>query len=418
MLIADGPSLAATVAAVRAGRATARRLVEQALERVAATEPAVRAWVHVDDVGALAQARRLDDGPVRRPLHGVPVGVKDIVDVAGLPTGCGTPLRAGRVAAADAWVVARLRAAGAVVLGKTVTTEFAYFEPGPTRNPHEPARTPGGSSSGSAAAVAARVVPLAVGTQTAGSTIRPASFCGIAGHATAVGALPYAGIFRMCPSLDTIGLFTATVHDLAIVHAALHDVPVPAVPPAAPRLLVVGPGVFDGVEAEPATLFEAAVSALAAAGAGVRSGTLDPRLGEDHALVMAHEAAWAMRDEPRDALSPVLVELLDRGAAVDRAARDGALARAAARRRELLAALADADAVLAPASLGPAPRGLAATGDPACNRPFQLLGLPAVAVPGLRTAAGLPVGLALVGRPDAEDRLLSVARWVAARLAG
>ncbi|GJF06048.1 amidase [Pseudonocardia sp. D17] len=414
-------SLTQTARDLASGSTTATRLVEEALERLAATEPDVHAWVTVAADTAREQARALDAGPHRGPLHGVPFGVKDIIDVAGLPTECGSPLRAGAVAAADAWVVQRLRAAGAVVLGKTVTTEFAYFEPGPTRNPRDLSRTPGGSSSGSAAAVAAGVVPLALGTQTAGSVIRPAAFCGVASYVPPVGALSYAGVHPMCPSLDTVGFFAPAVADLALVRTAVDgraDVPVARTD--APTLLLLRGDELGPVEPEMAAALESAATALTAAGARLTELTtpLSPLI-DDHLTVMEHEAAISMREDLTahpDELSDILRTMLEKGTTVGGAAHDAALARAAAQRDLLLGLLGDADAILLPAAPGPAPVGLGATGNPAMSRPFQLMNMPAVAVPGLATTGGLPLGVQLVGHPRREDDLLATAAWVETRL--
>ncbi|MGD9986274.1 amidase [Pseudonocardia sp.] len=414
-------SLRETARTVVDGSTTATRLVEEALERLAATEPDIHAWVTVAADAARAEARRLDAGPHRGPLHGVPVGIKDIVDVAGLPTECGSPLRAGRVADRDAWVVARLRDAGAVVLGKTVTTEFAYFRPGPTRNPRDLSRTPGGSSSGSAAAVAAGVVPLAVGTQTAGSVTRPAAFCGIASYVPPVGALPYDGVNPMCPSLDTAGFFAATVEDLALVRTAVGGLPeVPTARTDAPTLLLMRGDELGPVETEMADALERAATAVGAAGARITDARL--RLGplaDDHVTVMEYESARSMRDELASApeqLSDILREMLERGATLSGAACSAALARATAQRDLVTGMLGEADAILLPAAPGPAPKGLGATGLPTMSRPFQLMNLPAVGVPGLATADGVPLGLQLVGHPGREAELLATAAWVAERL--
>ncbi|WP_098955752.1 amidase [Pseudonocardia sp. N23] len=414
-------SLTATARDVASGATTASRLVEEALERLAATEPDIHAWVTVAADAARDEARRLDAGPHRGLLHGVPVGIKDIVDVAGLPTECGSPLCAGAVATADAWVVARLREAGAIVLGKTVTTEFAYFEPGPTRNPRDLSRTPGGSSSGSAAAVAAGVVPVAVGTQTAASVIRPAAFCGVASYVPPVGALSYEGVHPMCPSLDTVGFFARTVEDLALVRAAVgawNDVP--AARTDAPTLLLMRGDELGPVEPAMAGGLERAVAALRGAGARITEAAL--RLGpleDDHLTVMEYEAAISMRTELTtvpDRLSDILREMLEKGTTVSEAAWSAARARATAQRDLVTGMLGEADAILLPAAPGPAPEGLGATGKPTMSRPFQVMNLPAVAVPGMRTPEGLPLGMQLVGHPGREAQLLATAAWVQRRL--
>lgn len=388
-------------------RLTDARDPEAARRRIEQTDDRVRAWV------GLAEPRTAGAGP----LPGVPVGVKDVIDVAGVPTRCGSATREDAPpAAVDAAVVGLLRAAGAVVVGKTVTTEFACFDPGPTRNPHDLARTPGGSSSGSAAAVAAGHVPLALGTQTAGSVVRPASFCGVAGLAVARGTLPTAGVAPLAPGLDTLGLFAATVEDVAVARAAL-DGHGPAAPGGAPRLLV-----WDGTavaEVSPAmrAAHAHAVDLARAHGADVAPWDLDLRGAvTDHHTVMAAEAAGAVPSAP--GLGARLTAMLDEGRAVSDAALAGARERAATTRAAALALLADADAVLVPGALGVAPLAAEGTGDPVLSRPWHLLGLPALAVPGARDDVGLPLGLALIGRPDREDALLSAGRWLEALLRG
>ncbi|MEU5031921.1 amidase [Streptomyces milbemycinicus] len=386
--------------------------VDDALRRLEQTEPEIRAWVRVDPDGARAAAERAPDGPLR----GVPFGVKDIVDVAGLPTECGTSLRRGRIAAHDAWLVDRLRHAGAVPLGKTVTTEFAYFQPGPTRNPHHPAHTPGGSSSGSAAAVAAGVVPLALGSQTAGSLTRPASYCGVAGYVAPVGAWSMRGFAGLSPSLDAPGLLATRVSDLARAVEAVDGTR--AEEPQSPRILVWPGTELTDVAPEMLNALHRTRQALAASGAatddlGTQAST--SALADAHATVMAYEAARSLATEHAEhaahpgALSAPLRDLLDRGRGTPEADYRAALEAARTARARLLELLSDADAILGPAAPGPAPHGLGATGTPVLSRPWQLLGLPVVTVPGHRDPRGMPLGLQLVGHPDRVARLLGAA---------
>ncbi|GAA4794199.1 amidase [Actinomycetospora chlora] len=371
--------------------AAARRRIDEVEDRV-------RAWVTLLDP---------EEG-TSGPLAGVPVGVKDIVDVAGVPTRCGSATRADAPPAErDAAVVRMLRAAGAVVVGKTVTTEFAFFDPGPTRNPWDPARTPGGSSSGSAAAVASGAVPLAVGTQTAGSVIRPASFCGVAGLAVARGSLPTDGVSPLAPGLDTLGLFAATVADVAEARAALGG---PAVAdPGTVRLAA-----WDGTQVADVTpamqqAHATAVDRARAAGIVVDAWPVDMRRAAiDQRTIMAAEAAATIPDAP--GLGPKLRELLAEGRAVPSGELAAARERSAATRAEVLEHLRSVDAVLAPGALGVAPPGIDHTGDPAMSRPWHVLGLPALAVPGARDADGLPLGLQLLGHPEREDALLAAGR--------
>ena len=371
-----------------------------ARERIAEVDDHVRAWV------TPVPSEPAGDGP----LAGVPVGIKDIVDVAGVPTRCGSrALVDAPPAEADAGIVRLLRAAGAVVVGKTVTTEFAYFDPGPTRNPHDPTRTPGGSSSGSAAAVAAGMVPLAVGTQTAGSVVRPASYCGVAGLAVARGVLPHDGVAPLAPGLDTLGLFAATVADLAVARAAIdgRDAAPETTDPL--RLLVWDGTAVADVSPAMRDALAAAIDRLRADGATVADLDVDLRAATaDHRTVMAAEAATTVPELP--GLGENLVALVAEGHAVPDGELTAARERSAATRETVLARLADADAVLAPGALGVAPPGLDATGDPVLSRPWHVMGLPALAVPGLRDADGLPLGLQLIGHPDREDALLAAGR--------
>lgn len=382
------------------GGDAARRRIEQIDDRV-------RAWVTLLD----------DTSSGAGPLAGVPVGVKDIIDVAGVPTACGSSTRADAPpAAADAAIVRLLREAGALVVGKTVTTEFACFDPGPTRNPHDLARTPGGSSSGSAAAVAAGMVPLALGSQTAGSVVRPASFCGVAGLAVTRGTLPTAGVHPLAPGLDTLGLFAATVEDVALARAAVsgHE---PATGSTAPRLLAWDGTAIADVSAAMREVHAGALDRARAHGAEVASWDVDLRQAvTDHHTVMAAEAADVVPAEP--GLGERLTAMLAEGRAVPRQALADARERAAVTRTAALARLEDADAVLVPGALGVAPLATGGTGDPVLSRPWHLLGLPALAVPGARDGEGLPLGLALIGHPDREDALVAAGRWLEPLLRG
>jgi Asp-tRNA(Asn)/Glu-tRNA(Gln) amidotransferase A subunit family amidase len=382
-----------------AGTTTPEDALARSQARIAETEPDVLAWVVPDPAPIV----------VPGPLGGVPLGVKDIIDVAGFPTRCGTRLRADAAPAeVDAPIVTAWRQAGAVPVGKTVTTEFAYFSPGPTGNPAAPGHTPGGSSSGSAAAVAAGHVPLALGTQTAGSVTRPASFCGVASLVLSHGRFPMTGVSGLSPSLDSHGCFAAGVTDLALAWSALTGEPDPALTAdRPPRLLVWTPGSL--VEPELA----AVQGRLVTAGAEVDGFPHELAAAATSAqqVVMAYEAARE-RTEDLSLLSEQLATLLRTGAGIaadDYEAARWTVAEVGARVAELLESY---DAVLGPATPGPAPEGLASTGDPVLSRPWQVLGLPVVTVPGPRTAAGLPFGLQLVGRVREETALLTTGCWV------
>ncbi|GAA3676996.1 amidase [Arthrobacter ginkgonis] len=412
---------------------TAVEVLDSALERIERTEEHVHAWVLVDAENALADAKRLDTVPEaeRGPLHGVPIGVKDIIDVAGLPTGCGSALRGGTAAPSDAAIVARLRSLGAVVLGKTVTTEFAYFSPGPTANPHHTSHTPGGSSSGSAAAVAAGMVPLALGTQTAASVSRPAAYCGVTGFVAARGAFPEEGITGLSPSLDSLGFLTASVADMAFLRRALgaggaaarQQAACPASAPAPATVLSWVPG--DGFGVGPAMLdaLRQAERQLAALGHPVQRLDFDERgsvLVDAHTTIMAYEAARLRCAEAArpEALSPQLAALFAAGGATAGATYADARDVVAAQLEWIRGELTYGTLLLAPAAQGPAPAGLGATGSPVMSRSWQALGLPVIVVPGATDPeTGMPLGLQLACLPGDEDALFATAAGLERSLA-
>ncbi|WGY04401.1 amidase [Nocardioides sp. QY071] len=410
-------SLRTLVEDLRTGRTTPADVHTRFRERVAATDPALRAWVEL--------APPPPDAGAAGPLGGVPLGVKDIIDVAGLPTRCGAAVRADAgPAPADAAIVTAWRSAGAVPAGKTVTTEFAFFAPGPTANPAAPGHTPGGSSSGSAAAVAAGQVPLALGSQTAGSVTRPASYCGVASLVMSHGRYPVTGVTGLSPSLDSHGVLAASASDLALAWAALtgtHDAG--AALGRAPRVLVWTGAALGVVEDAMSAALEAAVDRLRAAGARVDPFPEERLVAEltcAHPVVMAFEAARERAAElaRADELSEPLAALLRTGAATSHADYRAACEVVDAGERSLAAHLSSYDVVLGPAAPGPAPRGLAATGDPVLSRAWQALGLPTAAVPGLVDEAGLPLGVQLVGRRRGETELLGHATWLERHLTG
>jgi Asp-tRNA(Asn)/Glu-tRNA(Gln) amidotransferase A subunit family amidase len=431
----------ASAAAIRAREITSEALVRACLARIAERESVVEAWAHLDVDLALAQAAAADKalraGETPGPLHGVPVAIKDIIDTADLPTENGTSVFAGRRPQHDAFVVTQLKFAGAVILGKTVTTELAFYGPGKTRNPHNPEHTPGGSSSGSAAAVADFHVPLALGTQTAGSIIRPASYCGVIGMKPTFGLLSRAGVLAQSAPLDTIGGYARSIEDVALLldcmmgfddsDPGMRDDPRPwlaselAEPLArAPRLaFVMSPAWGEG---EPA--MQRAITEF------VRR--LGPTLVEaaelpaDFADVGGLQRAVQFRDIARNfgplldanpgRLSGKLAEAITEGRTVSDVEYEAALAR----RERLYAALAPLlsfyDAILTPASTGPAPKGLGSTGSPAFNFLWTYLGVPALNLPLLRVD-GLPLGVQLIGARGGDGRLLSVGRRVSAAAA-
>jgi Asp-tRNA(Asn)/Glu-tRNA(Gln) amidotransferase A subunit family amidase len=385
----------------------------------------VGAWAFLDPDQALAEARARDQAKPAGPLHGVPIGVKDVMDTADMPTSYGSRAYRGHQPRADAACVALARAAGAVILGKTVTTEFAAMSPGKTRNPVNPAHTPGGSSSGSAAAVADHMVPLAFGTQTAGSIIRPAAFCGVVGYKPSFGTVAIAGTKIFAPSLDTIGGFARHVSDISWFIGALTDRPnlVPSEPASRPRIGLYRTEPWR--EAEPATIaaLEAAAAAFARAGAVIAErGTFAPfaTLVRAQQTIMGYEGvrsfAWE-RFHRADAIMPRTATLLADGATVSAAAYDEALAMAATARAAVPDFFGDFEVMLVPSAPGEAPP-IATTGDPVFNRPWTLLHLPCITLPAGFGPTGLPVGVQLVARSGDDVRLLAVARFAETALRG
>lgn len=395
---------------------SAQAVARACIERIEAAEAGVLAWQHFDAAQALAQARALDAAPAAGALQGVPLGVKDLMDTADMPTTYGSPIYAGHRPEMDAACVAAARAAGALVVGKTVTTEFATFQPGATRNPRAPAdapRTPGGSSSGSAAAVAAGMVPLAFGTQTAGSIVRPAAYCGVVGYKPTYGTLPGAGIKPLAPSLDTVGVLARTVDDAAFFIGTLARLPLAPADAPAPARLRVGicrtPHWERAGEDSRRALADAA-RVLQAQGATVGELAMPEafaRLTQAQIDIMAYEAAAAFVPELRarpEGFSAAFAALLATGQRIDGTHYFAAQALAAEARRAFEAAFGQFDVVLAPSAEGEAPAGLGATGDPIFNRMWSLLGNPCVHVPTGTGAHGMPVGVTLVGpcRGDAQ----------------
>ena len=417
--------LSASAAARRlaAREITAEQMARACLARIEEREAAVGAWIYVDPDAVLAQARQLDAGPVRGPLHGLPVGVKDLIDTADMPTGYGSPIYAGHRPRSDAACVALARAAGALVLGKTVTTEFAWFHPGKTANPRNLSHTPGGSSSGSAAAVADCMVPLAFGTQTAGSVIRPASYCGIVGYKPTHGTLPRAGIKPLSDSLDTLGTLTRTVADAALLVAALSGrdlAPRPLAQP--PRIGLCRTPEWNAAQPETVTAMESSAAALERAGATLG----EIILPQDYAGItqaqidiMNYEICAALaceRLQHHEALSDKLKQLLENAQRCDAARYDAAQALVASCRGRMEDVFADLDVLLAPSAPGEAPAGLAATGDPIFCRMWTVLQVPAINLPCAVGPHGLPVGVQVIGRRGDDARTLAVAEWMHQRI--
>ncbi len=402
----------------------AEDLVIACLERIAERDDDIHAFAHLDAVNALAQARALDAGPVRGPLHGLPVGVKDIFDTTDLPTSYGSALYAHYRPVSDAATVALCREAGAVIMGKTVTTEFAYFAPGPTVNPHNPLHTPGGSSSGSAAAVADRMLPLALGTQTAGSIIRPAAFCGVVGYKPSLGRVPGASVKSLSPTMDVIGGFGRSVKDAALLGAVLTgDLRLlQGQEPGALRIgLFRSPWGMDA-DVDTQAAWTEATRVLAAHSDACQDVAMPQRFDELVQLqkdVMTFEMARSLSHERlrhREALSPQLQNLLDTGMAISGITHAANLQRTAEWRLRIDSLFERHDVLLTPSTIGEAPEGLEATGDPLFCRSWSLLGLPAVHLPFATGHKGLPVGLQLVGRHGEDHRLLAAAHWIHERL--
>ena len=408
-------------------RLTAEALTAACLDRIEAREALVGAWQYLDRGQALHAARRRDGEPPRGPLHGIPIAVKDLIDTVGMPTAYGSPIYRGHRPAADASCVALAKAAGAIVLGKTVTTEFAAFTPGKTANPRNPAHTPGGSSSGSAAAVADGMVQLAFGTQTAGSVIRPAAYCGVVGYKPSFGLINRAGVKPLADGIEAVGVLARTVEDAAFFAGVLSERPALrhlAVPSEAPSFGLYRTPMWD--EAEPATAaaLSAARAALERRGAAVTELAIarehhELAAGQD--TIMRFEAVRAFayeRIEHSAELSPRFAQMLDAGMAIGADEYDRALARAAQARAGLAAFFGSCDAVLVPAAPGEAPVGLGNTGDPIFNRMWTLLGVPCVTLPVRWADNGLPTGVQLVGRLGDDARLMACAAFLERALGG
>ncbi len=415
------PTARAMVRAFAAGELTAEAAVQACLDRIAAREPVVGAWVVVDEAGATEQARAADKarmlGDKVPALAGVPLAVKDIIDTAALPTGYGSEIYDGNQPKADAACVAQARNAGMVILGKTVTTEFAYYRPGKTTNPHGAEHTPGGSSQGSAAAVAAGMVPLAFGTQTAGSVIRPAAYCGIVGYKPSWGMIPRAGVKGLSDWLDTVGVFARDVADAAFFVASLTQRP--ALQPdgdGGPYTFAVLREPYPGaIEPEAIRALDHAMEVLQAAGHTVfdlpTPALLQP-LPRLQRLVMAYDMDKALGHERRAheaSLSSILKNYLDEGKDTFARAYDAALATTRDVQGDLDAVFGQADIVLSPSAAGEAPRSLQATGDPAFNRIWTLLQLPCLSMPAGTGPSGLPVGVQLAARRGQDALLLAAA---------
>jgi amidase len=409
-----------------AGRIAARQISAEAvvgdcLARIAAREPTVHAFAHVDAELALREARALDRGPIRGALHGVPVGIKDVIDTADQPTQMGSPIYRGYRPACDAACVALLRAAGAFILGKTVTCEFAGMTAGPTTNPHDPARTPGGSSSGSGAAVADFMLPAALGTQTGGSVLRPAAYCGVIGYKPTFGAFNRAGLKFAAESLDTIGLIARTLDDVALITAVLigGKPGAPASLGAPPRIGLCRTPLWESAERATRHAVENAAQRLARAGAqlrevvlpqdfaGLKAAARETINNYERSKNMAAE--WASH---REEISPKLRRCIELGREMPHAEYLDALRLGESCRARLPAVFEGLDLLLAPCVQGEAPLGLDSTGDPGFQAIWTILHVPTMSLPTHRGPSGLPIGIQLVGARHDDQRLFAAARWV------
>jgi len=416
--------LTASEAATRlaGGTLTAEALTRACLEQARAGAE-IKAWAWLDPEQALAQARAVDRAGRKGLLAGVPVGVKDVIDAVDMPTEHGSPIYRGNRPYADAACVALIRAAGGVILGKTVTTEFANRHPGPTVHPHNAAHTPGGSSSGSAAAIADFQVPLALGTQTGGSTIRPAAFCGVIGYKPSFGEFSRVGIKLQCHNLDTLGIICRSLEDVALLRRVLlaqepHRVDRNS---AAPRVGFCRTPAWEHADSDTCALLEHAASVLSTAGAKVREVTLKPAdILDHHRRIFEFEAArnYAYEYEVHgEKLSPALREgLLAPGRELPLAAYIEAIETAEAFRGYLDDLFVDVDVLLAPSAAGEAPEGLGSTGDARFNAIWTLAWTPCLTLPAGNGRKGLPLGIQLVGARFRDEALLDAAAWVEARL--
>lgn len=432
-------SASQAAAAIRAGETTSEELVRSCLERVDAVESVIGAWQYLDPEHALAQAREADlqrrGGMATGALHGVPVGIKDIFDTKDMPTEDGSVLHAGRTPAFDATAVAKLREAGAVIMGKTVTTELAVYAPGKTRNPHNPEHTPGGSSSGSAAAVAAAMVPAAIGSQTNGSVIRPASYCGVCGYKPSHGLISRYRVLPQSRALDHVGVFARTVEDVALMAGQLmgyDDRDADMRPRARPDLLGT---VSEEPPVEPRFAL-VRTPAWAEAGADVQAGfselqeylgsmveaiDLDELLADCvtcHQVIMESDLAESFRREyerGRDKLSETLCRMIERGREHKAVDYKHALEQIPQLNAALDEIMLEYDAILTPATTGEAPAGLESTGSPVFCTPWSLCGTPSISLPLLQGSRGLPIGVQLVAARNDDARLLRTANWLVRR---
>lgn len=408
-------------AAIASGDLTSERLVGACLDWIASREPQVQAWAHLNPAHALAEARQRDRTPPRSRLHGLPVGVKDVIDTADMPTEYGSPIYRGNRPPCDAACVALVRELGGVILGKTVSTEFATRHPGKTRNPRNTAHTPGGSSSGSAAAVADSMVPLAFGTQTSSSIIRPAAFCGTVGYKPTFNLLNRAGLKFLSESLDTLGVLTRTVPDAALIVEELAGAAPTRfddVGAITPRIGFCRTPYWNRADAATHAAFEAAVPRLSRAGAHMQDVTLDPEfatLADVQVRLSSFEFYRALtyeRTRFAQLLSDSLVARIRGGGEVTRAQYEETHAIAHRCRAKLDDTYREYDVLISPSAPGEAPHGLESTGDPLFGLTWTLMHGPAITLPVFTGPLGLPIGLQVTGPRGSDARTLRAAEWI------
>jgi len=425
---------------IRDGEISSEEMVQACLERIEQVDGEIEAWAHLKPEHALDQARTLDTqraegGPVG-PLHGIPVGVKDIFDTETLPTENGTVLDSGRQPLDDCKVVSLLKEAGAVILGKTVTTELAVYGPGKTKNPHNPKHTPGGSSSGSAAAVAAGMVPLAIGSQTNGSTIRPASYCGVIGFKPSFGLIPRTGVLAQSQWLDQVGTFARSLEDVALLTEAIigHDLGdkhtrarvhpplcemVAEEPPMTPLIAFARTSVWDKAEPSTQEAIEELIEFLGDDCTDLPLSEPFDKAVEMHGKIMNADLAKSFAgyyEHGKDKLTDILCEMIEDGQKVSAVDYNNAVDY-----RDLLifglnAVFDHYDFIITPATAGEAPEGLGATGSPVFCSLWTYTGAPAISMPFLEGPNGLPLGVQLVGRPGEDAKLLRAANWLSRRI--
>lgn len=405
---------------IASGELSSEALVRSCLERIAAREPVVKAWAHFDADSALAAARACDAAKPKGPLHGVPVAVKDVIDTCDMPTRMGSPIYEDHRPATDAACVAILRAAGAVILGKTVTAEFAGIAPGATTNPHDPARTPGGSSSGSAAAVADFMAPLALGTQTGGSVIRPASFCGVVGFKPSFGLVSRVGVKFCAESLDTIGVIARSVADARLTWRALVGLPHSLAPDLRdpPRFALVKTHHWPKASADSVAAVENAIARMQARGAVFDEIVAPPEFSElSRARTVindyerARALAWEKSEHPAK-ISAAMTRVIDNGWSISFEAYLQAQRTAEHWRAWLDIHAQGYDALIGAAVNGEAPPGLTTTGDTSFQEIWTVLHVPTITLPLSLGASGMPLGVQLIGKRFHDERLLAVASWV------